>query len=165
MRCSECDGEYDSSFAFCPYCGKKEHEPEIKPPEQQPHKPPEKKKETTVLIVDDDEGMIKTLSLSLRLAGYKVIAAQDGEQAVMITHRKRPGVILLDIAMPGLHGFAVIDKIRQSAYIKNTPIVIISAYTSQEYKDRAAELGIADYITKPYKPEEVVEAIERVVND
>ena len=54
------------------------------------------------------------LSTQLRQLGYKAIAALDGEQAVMIAHRKKPDLILLDIAMPGLHGFAVIDKLRQS---------------------------------------------------
>jgi PleD family two-component response regulator len=112
MECEDCGAEYDDSFKFCPYCGKREVEEAPPDVEQKPIK--NVPKERLILVVDDDEGIVRMLSTQLRQLGYKAIAALDGEQAVMIAHRKKPDLILLDIAMPGLHGFAVIDKLRQS---------------------------------------------------
>ncbi len=123
----------------------------------------EVKEERLVLVVDDDEGIIKLFSMNLRFSGFKVIAALDGEQAVMIAHRKKPDVILLDIAMPGLNGFAVIEKIRNSEHINHIPIIIVSAYFHDEYVQRAKALGISEYMRKPVDPRDVVDAIERVL--
>jgi len=166
MKCQECQGEYDDSFTFCPYCGKREKEPEPATPMEKPltsRATEEVKEERLVLVVDDDEGIIKLFSMNLKFSGFKVIAALDGEQAVMIAHRKKPDVILLDIAMPGLNGFAVIEKIRNSEHINHIPIIIVSAYFHDEYVQRAKALGISEYIRKPVDPRDVIDAIERVL--
>lgn len=117
--------------------------------EQKPVAKPQSDK--LVLIVDDDEAIVRLISANLNMNGYKAIAALDGEQAVMITHRKVPDLILLDIAMPGLHGFSVIDKLRQSNHTINIPIVIVSSFNDEASHHTAETKGIRDYIVKPFE--------------
>ena len=118
-----------------------------------------------MLLVDDEESIIKTVSLCLRLKGNKVIAALDGEHAVITAHKKVPDVIVLDVAMPGLNGFVVIEKIKQSIHISNIPIIILSAYGQEEYRQKAKELGIEEYMLKPFEPDHLIEVIEKVTGE
>ncbi len=160
MRCPECGGEYADSFAFCPYCGRRAGptSPSGKAGASQASRTAGA--ERTVLIVDDDESIVRLLSTDLRFRGYKAIAALDGEQALMITHRMKPDVILMDIAMPGLNGIAVIEKIRQSKLVSHIPIIIVTAFDRAEFRQQAREAGITEFILKPFSPEQIAAAIE-----
>ena len=157
MQCENCGAEYDDSFSFCPYCGKRVVEEDLPSVQKEPIEKAQQEK--LILIVDDNEALVRVLSTQLRLRGYKAIAALDGEQAVMIAHRKKPGLILLDIAMPGLHGFAVIDKLRQSEHTENIPIVIVSGSNEPDSVKKAELMGIRDYIVKPYEEDHLMEII------
>jgi len=166
MECQQCNERYDDSFAFCPHCGRREvpHPAQDFAAQSIVDKPKPVRSppgEHVVLVVDDDESIVKSLSLHLRMYGYKVLAALDGEQAVMIAHRKKPDVILLDIAMPGLNGFWVIEKLKDSAYTRKIPIIIISAFTQEDKIAKARELGAAEYITKPYEARKITELVEK----
>jgi DNA-binding response OmpR family regulator len=158
MQCENCGEQYDDSFEFCPCCGKREAKQEL--PEVEPKPVEAASQEKLILIVDDDETIVRMLSDQLTLSGYKAIAAPDGEQAVMIAHRKRPDLILLDIAMPGLHGFSVIDKLRQSDHTKSIPIVIVSAFNDPEHI-KTAELQGIEYVIKPFSMEKIMEVVGR----
>jgi CheY-like chemotaxis protein len=170
MRCDNCGDEYDDSFKFCPYCGKREVEkdktaavPEAGP-KSEPKPGPAPQKDKLVMIVDDDEVIVRLLSTQLKLNGYKTIAALDGEQAVRIAHQKTPDLILLDIAMPGLHGFAVIDKLRQSVHTLDIPIMIVSAFNDPDALHKAELYGIQEYVVKPFEVDDLIKKVDDILN-
>jgi two-component system, OmpR family, response regulator RpaB len=112
-------------------------------------------RKTTVLLVDDEEKIIRFVALKLKLFGYRVITASDGLQALDCVKTAEPDIILLDILMPVVDGFEVLEKLRKFSQL---PVIAISA--KGDNADRAMELGANDFISKPFKPDELVERIE-----
>jgi DNA-binding response OmpR family regulator len=107
-----------------------------------------------VLVVDDDEAIRKALERSLRLEGFAVDVAENGERALALVEARRPGVIVLDVVMPGMSGVTVTRRLRERGI--ETPICILSA--RDEVQDRVAglEAGADDYVVKPFELEELV---------
>jgi CheY-like chemotaxis protein len=153
MRCDRCGEEYDDSFKFCPYCGSRKGSDDASPAAQAP------KEDKLIEIVDDDEVIVKLVSTQLTLNGYKTVAALDGEQAVRVAHQKRPDLILLDIAMPGLHGFSVIEKLRQSEHTRRIPIMIVSAFNDPDALNKAELYGIKNYVVKPFDVDDLIKKV------
>lgn len=102
---------------------------------------------TDVLIVEDNKEMSLLLSDFLKAEGYSCITAESGEEALDYLSENTAGMVLLDIMLPGIDGFAVCREIREE---KNTPVLIISAKSDKEDKLRGLVLGADDYIEKPY---------------
>jgi DNA-binding response OmpR family regulator len=86
--------------------------------------------------------------LKLELDGYQVDVATDGEMAVEMARRDLPDIIFLDIRLPKLDGFGVLEALRANAKTKKTRVVILSNYSRREMSDRVARLGILDYLVK-----------------
>lgn len=102
---------------------------------------------TDILIVEDNKEMSLLLSDFLKAEGYSCITAESGEQALGILSGNSVGMVLLDVMLPGIDGFAVCKEIREE---KNTPVLIISAKFDKEDKLTGLTLGADDYIEKPY---------------
>ncbi len=102
---------------------------------------------TDILIVEDNKELGKLLCDFLRKENYTVSVAQTGEKALLLYEKYGAGLIVLDIMLPGMDGFAVCSKIRERG---NTPIMIVSAKTEKEDKLNVLILGADDYIEKPY---------------
>ena len=102
---------------------------------------------TDILIVEDDKELAGLLTDFLRAEGYIVSAVDSGERAVEIFERYGARLVILDIGLPDLNGFAVCGKLRENA---DTPILIVSARTDKEDKLSGFDLGADDYIEKPY---------------
>lgn len=102
---------------------------------------------TDILIVEDNEELSSLLCDFLRAEGYTVSVADTGEKALMLYEKYGAKLVILDILLPGIDGFAVCSKIRESS---NTPILIVSARTEKEDKLNGLILGADDYIEKPY---------------
>lgn len=113
-------------------------------------------RETLVLIVDDNSTNLKVLSDSLKLAGYRVLIAKDGESALSKLEKIQPDLILLDVMMPGIDGFETCQRIKSRDHIKDIPIIFMTALADTEYKVKGLKLGAVDYITKPFQQEEVL---------
>lgn len=111
---------------------------------------------TVVLVVDDDPGIRESLARELTAAGYAALTAPDGREALAIVEQKAPDLVLTDIAMPVLDGFALVSAIRAKL---DTPIVVLSVRGSETDKVRALDLGADDYVTKPFS---VAELLARV---
>lgn len=120
--------------------------------------------ETTMLIVDDAEINREILKL-LFAEKYAVLEAESGEEglAVMESCRGNIDVILLDLLMPGLSGFDVLEKRKELDYLKDVPVVVITSSTAMEDQVRAFELGANDYVTKPFVPEIVISRVDNVL--
>ncbi|AGB48738.1 response regulator with CheY-like receiver domain and winged-helix DNA-binding domain [Methanomethylovorans hollandica DSM 15978] len=116
-----------------------------------------------ILIVDDEPDISDLLRLSLSNQPYDFVVAYNGQQAIEATLRERPDLILLDIMMPDMDGYEVVEHLKQSATSANIPVIMISAKTAIEDKVRGMELGIDDYIAKPFDKREVNARIRMVM--
>ena len=105
---------------------------------------------TTVLVVDDVPDNLILISLSLQDMDYRVLTANDGEEAVAVALRARPDIILMDIAMPHLDGLGAARQIRAHAELRNVPIVAITAFETGGFRKAAFDAGFDGYLTKPF---------------
>ncbi len=110
-----------------------------------------------VLAVDDDARVLKFVRTSLRLAGYDVITAGSGEEALRLVETAKPDVILLDLSMSPMDGFEVLRQLKPT----RTRVIVVSAYTSQAGK--ALNLGADAFVGKPFRPDELVRSIRSVL--
>ena len=104
-----------------------------------------------VLVVDDHDGARMMLAEYLELAaGFRVLTAEDGRQAIDVTRRLRPGVIVMDLAMPVMDGVTAIRALRADPETRGIPIVVLTAFEPRdEAVRRALEVGCAEVLTKP----------------
>src|SRR3989339_1084030 len=114
-----------------------------------------------ILLVEDDETLLEMYSLKLRDEGFNLLTATDGLTALDLALKERPLVILLDIMMPKMDGFAVLVELRKDTSMKQTPIVMLSNLGQQGDIDKGKELGATDYVVKAsMTPTQVVEKIK-----
>ncbi len=109
----------------------------------------------TLMIIDDYPENLKVLQEMLEVSGYRVVAFPSGPLALRAAYRNPPDLILLDIKMPDMDGFEVCQKLKADTSLKDIPVLFISALDQVQDKIRAFSQGGADYITKPFHPEEV----------
>jgi DNA-binding response OmpR family regulator len=102
-----------------------------------------------ILVVDDDRELLGLISFALRQAGYLVIEAADGLEAVAAFEREQPDLALLDVNLPGLNGFEVCRRIREQSA---APIMMLTVRSAEEDEVRGLDLGADDYLTKPFSP-------------
>ena len=117
-------------------------------------------KSDSVLVVDDDTSILHMIESILRLEGYHVRTATDGETALDILVEDPPDVVLLDIMMPTLDGYAVCTAIRQMSQM---PIIIVTAQGEETAKLRGLDAGADDYIVKPFSPKELTARVRAVL--
>ncbi len=110
-----------------------------------------------VLVVEDEFSIRKFLSINLNREGFEVLEAVSGEEALEIVRRTKPGVIVLDIMLPGIDGFEVCQRIRES--VPNIVIIMLTAKSQDMDKIMGLELGADDYMIKPFNPLELIARI------
>jgi len=113
----------------------------------------------TILIVDDTPANLSVLVDTLSEAGYQLMVAEDGEDALAQTARTRPDLILLDVMMPGLDGFETCRRLKAQPGTRDVPVIFMTALTDTSEKVRAFAAGAVDYITKPIQHEEALARI------
>ncbi len=101
-----------------------------------------------VLFVEDDPSVAQMYKLKLELDGYDVQVATDGEQAVEVARQDPPDIVFLDIRLPKLDGFGVLEALRTDSKTEHLPVVILSNYSEQQLIDRGLLLGARDYLIK-----------------
>jgi phosphoserine phosphatase RsbU/P len=111
--------------------------------------------QSRLLIVDDIPENIKVLGAGLQHAGYIIVFATDGEQAIEIAHTSQIDLILLDIMMPGMDGYEVCRALKNNKQTADIPVIFITAKTQNEDVLRGFETGAVDYITKPFNAAEL----------
>ena len=118
------------------------------------------------LVVEDNEHVAYMLDVILRRAGYDVIAAANGRDAQAAIDNILPvDVIVLDLMLPYVSGYQLITEIRDHPLWQYVPIVVLSGKVLEEDIVRALDLGATDYITKPFRPEELLARLRRIVAD
>jgi len=113
-----------------------------------------------ILVVDDEPKIIQAVSAYLEKDGYQVFTASSGKEALELTERKSPDLIVLDLRLPDLPGEEVCQKIRQR---RDTPILMLTAKVEEEDKIRGLSIGADDYVTKPFSPRELVGRIRAIL--
>ena len=113
-----------------------------------------------LLVVDDEPAVRRILETRLRMAGYTVILAGDGEEALSQFYRERPDLVVLDVMLPKLDGFGVCRQLRAESSV---PIIIVSALDNTSEKVAGLELGADDYLSKPFAPRELEMRIAAVL--
>jgi signal transduction histidine kinase len=108
-----------------------------------------------VLIVDDTLANVELLTSSLKPIGYQLAVATSGEKALKIAERFQPDIILLDVMMPGMDGFETCRQLKASATTQNIPVIFVTAKVEAEDVIRGLRLGAVDYVTKPFREEEI----------
>ena len=122
------------------------------------------KERARILVVDDDESS-RELVVELLKNYADVSVASNGQEAIMVCEQLKPHLVLMDLLMPVMDGFAAIEKIRKIRKIKNTPVVAVSALIDKEEVIRAYNIGADNFISKPYQREEVIEVITSQLPD
>ena len=114
-----------------------------------------------VLVVDDNEDIRNLISIILTGESYEVLAVETGTQSLEIYTEFKPDLILLDIMMPGISGFEVLEQIRdiRSAKLNSVPIVMITAKSLTDDIDKAIKLGATSYIVKPFRAESLKQKV------
>ena len=119
---------------------------------------------TKILVVDDEPRNVKILQIQLQARGYDVLTAGDGAEALQIIANELPDLILLDINMPKVDGFEVVERVRANKKTEFIPIVMITALRdTQENRIKAVEAGADDFIEKPFNSFEVLARIKSLL--
>lgn len=111
-----------------------------------------------ILVVDDDPRILSFIRPTLRLAGYDIVTATSGEEALNLVGSKKPSIMLLDIIMSPMDGFEVLKKLRAFSKL---PVIAISAHTSAA--EKALSLGANDFLGKPFRPDELIKRIKALL--
>ncbi|HWI14658.1 MAG TPA: response regulator, partial [Burkholderiales bacterium] len=115
----------------------------------------------TVMVVDDSLTVRKITSRLLEREGYRVLAAKDGVDALEQVHRSLPDIMLVDIEMPRMDGFDLTRNLRGDPRTASVPIIVISSRTADKHRTHAFELGVNDFIGKPYQEAELLAHIQK----
>ncbi|MFA4029805.1 MAG: hypothetical protein GDYSWBUE_001099 [Candidatus Fervidibacterota bacterium] len=122
-----------------------------------------KSSQPLILAVDDDRAVIELLRVCLEHEGFKVITAMDGLQALMLLRRYNPDVVILDIYMPVLDGWGVLEVIRSDERFRDLPVILLTVERSPKSILRGWEEGIDCFISKPFDPDELIAIIKRAL--
>lgn len=114
-----------------------------------------------VLVIEDNEQNLYLVRFILERSGYEVFAAPDGQSGIEMAASLRPDVILLDIQLPVMDGYAVARSLRKNPDLAETPIVAVTSYAMPGDQEKAMEAGCNGYIEKPIDPDTFVEKVER----
>lgn len=119
--------------------------------------------EKHILFVDDDEEFVKIMKKLLNFYGYKVEEALTGNVALEKLKKGKFDLVLVDIMMPGMDGFELMEKMRKIPGSEKLPIIVITAREDFDTMMKSKQAGAVDFIAKPFEPEELKEKIEKVI--
>jgi DNA-binding response OmpR family regulator len=113
-----------------------------------------------VLIADDDVDIVRFVALNLRLEGFDVVAAHDGQEALAKALDVRPDLIVLDTMMPGMDGYEVCSRLRHDRRGSPIPVIMLTAKSLAADRDQAFTAGADDWVTKPFDPADLVSKVK-----
>ncbi len=118
-----------------------------------------------ILFIEDDPLIVKIYTTRLTADGYQVLSAENGEDGIKLAETETPDLVILDIMMPKIDGFGVLEKLRANEMMKNKPILVYSNLAQEEEIKRAQTLGATEFIIKAnLSPTEMVEKIKKYLN-
>jgi len=121
-------------------------------------------KQTLALVVDDSITMRRVTQRLLERNGFRVVTAKDGVEAISVLQDHRPDIILLDVEMPRMDGYEFARHVRNDPAVARVPIIMVTSRVSEKHRARAIEIGVNDYLGKPYQERELLEAVQHQLN-
>ena len=118
---------------------------------------------STVLLVDDEPDLLELLQYALEKEGFRVLTARDGKDALELAESDPPDVFVVDIMMPRMDGVELTERIRESARLRLTPILMLTARTEEEDEIAGLEAGADDYLPKPVSPRRFVTRVQAIL--
>ena len=118
-----------------------------------------------VLVADDDADVRELVVFRLARAGYQVITAGDGEEAVEVALSRRPQVCVIDVMMPKLNGYEVTERLRASDELADVAILLLTASVEEASVEKGFAAGADDYIKKPFSPAELVDRVAAALDN
>ena len=116
-----------------------------------------------VLVIDDEAPIRLLCRVNLEAEGIEVAEAADGEEGLALARTEKPDAILLDVMLPGLHGWAVAERLLEDETTRNIPIIFLTARADLRDRARGMDLGGVDYVTKPFNPVDLAPLVRDVV--
>jgi DNA-binding response OmpR family regulator len=117
-----------------------------------------------VLVVDDDPQVLRLMRVNLEMEGYDVVSAPDGAEALDAVINERPDIVVCDVMMPGIDGLTVLRNLRSNPRTSKIPFVVVSAKAQRSDVKAALDMGADRYITKPFDPQELLDAVEHLLD-
>jgi DNA-binding response OmpR family regulator len=119
---------------------------------------------TRVVWIEDDPELLRLAQLVLGHKGYEVVTVSDSQQGFETVRREKPDVVLLDLMMPGVDGWAIYNQIKAAPELKGTPVIVVTAKAQAADKALALHLAKVDgYLTKPYEQSQLINLLEQVL--
>lgn len=118
-----------------------------------------------VLMVEDEKNIILGVRTCLDAVGYQVEVVEDGEAALDAVRKEQPDLILLDLLIPKIDGFEVLKVLKGDPATSSIPIIVLTAKAEDEDRQRAMDLGADNYMTKPFKPQELWDRLKHYLPD
>lgn len=128
-------------------------------------KPKKKTSRARVLVVDDEADIVSTLQYRLEFCEFEVITAVNGKEGLEKAANEKPDLILLDISMPVMDGHEMLERLKNRPELKDIPVIMLTAYSDAKDVAKAADLGIVDYITKPFDFTELMGKISNALGN
>ncbi len=118
-----------------------------------------------VLVVDDEPNILLSLEFLMQQAGFSVATAPDAERALELIGQQCPDLLLLDISLPGMSGFDLLERLRADDATRHLPVVMLTAHGREVEKEKGMALGANDYVTKPFSTRELVSRVQTLLAD
>ncbi len=118
---------------------------------------------SVVLVADDDRDILDLLAFRLGRAGYEVVSASDGEEALRLAVERKPDLAVLDVMMPKLDGYEVTRRMRADESTKRIPVILLTARVQEHDVARGFEVGADDYMKKPFSPAELRARVQAII--
>jgi CheY-like chemotaxis protein len=116
-----------------------------------------------VLVIDDDPDLGRVVRRVLELEGYDVVLSDDGLRGLAAAQRQRPDVIVLDLMMPVMDGYQVLEQLQNDPRTRDIPVVVLSAVALDETRERVEAAGASAFLTKPFEPDQLSRALSSVI--
>ncbi len=117
-----------------------------------------------ILLVEDDVFLSNIYQKKFEMEGFKISTADNGEKGLADAKRKKPDIILLDVLLPKLDGFAVLEKLKEDPATKEIPVILLTNLGQKDDVEKGLESGAADYLIKAhFKPSEVVDKVKKIL--
>jgi len=120
---------------------------------------------TTILVIEDNHSILENLVETLDYAGYTVLAARNGEEGLTLAQANNPSIILSDIIMPKLDGFAMLEALRADPATAQIPVVFTTARADPESKKKGMALGVNHYIVKPFYTDDLLKTVKQALEE
>ncbi len=117
-----------------------------------------------ILIVDDEPNIVMTLEYTFKKANFEVFIARDGQEALDICKNNFPDVIILDVMMPMVDGYATLEQIKKDSNLQHTKVIFLSAKNKESDIQKGMDLGANAYLTKPFSIKKVVEQVMELIS-